>query len=88
MRESLQGVFYRPETSCATADKESERRPVRDSHRLQRPSIEARAKEKKINKIKNPNRIELNEWRDDCYGPLRKKGDFARGEAMANDDPL
>lgn len=59
MRESLQGVFYRPETSCATADKESERRPVRDSHRLQRPSIEARAKEEKKS-IKSRTQIESN----------------------------
>lgn len=62
MRESRQGVFNRPEASCATADKESEQRQVRQSHSLQRPATQARAK-KEINKIKDPNRIEVNEWR-------------------------
>lgn len=60
MRESLQGVFCRPEASCATTDKDSERRQVRESHSLQRPSTAGRAN-KKINETKNPNRIELNE---------------------------
>jgi hypothetical protein len=60
MRESRQGVFYRLEASCATADKESKQRQRRESHSLQRPTAQARAKIE-INKIKNPNRIELNE---------------------------
>lgn len=87
MRELLNGVLYRPEASCATTDKESGRKQVRRGHSLQRPSTEARANKNHQNQEPKSNRIELNEWRDECYGPLRKRR-FARGEAMANDDPL
>jgi hypothetical protein len=86
MRESRQGVFNRPEASCATADKESEQRQVRQSHSLQRPATQARAK-KRNQQNQEPQSNRSKRVTLDVTGRCDKRR-FARGEAMASDDPL